>query len=83
MSERFELLVLGGGPAGLAAARGYRGAGGGGEVAIVADEHRMPYNRPPLTKDLLRVSGLDGYQDEVRLLRRVAVVRGHGDLPGT
>jgi 3-phenylpropionate/trans-cinnamate dioxygenase ferredoxin reductase subunit len=54
MSERFELLVLGGGPAGLAAARGYRGAGGSGEVAIVTDEHRMPYNRPPLTKDLLR-----------------------------
>ncbi|HEY6397916.1 MAG TPA: NAD(P)/FAD-dependent oxidoreductase, partial [Solirubrobacteraceae bacterium] len=54
MSESFELLVLGGGPAGLAAARAYREAEGGGEVAIVTDEHRMPYNRPPLTKEFLR-----------------------------
>ena len=23
-------------------------------MAIVTDEHRMPYNRPPLTKELLR-----------------------------
>ena len=54
MTSAFELLVLGGGPAGLSAARGYRGAGGTGPVAIVTDEHRMPYRRPPLTKDLLR-----------------------------
>ena len=54
MSQKFELLVLGGGPAGLSAARAYRDAGGRGAVAIVTDEHRMPYNRPPLTKELLR-----------------------------
>ncbi len=54
MSERYGLLAIGGGPAGLAAARGYRAAGGAGEVAIVTDEQRMPYNRPPLTKELLR-----------------------------
>jgi 3-phenylpropionate/trans-cinnamate dioxygenase ferredoxin reductase component len=54
MSDEFELLVVGGGPAGLSAARAYRDAGGRGAVAIVTDEHRMPYNRPPLTKDLLR-----------------------------
>ena len=54
MSDAFELLVIGGGPAGLSAARSYRAAGGAGAVAIVTDEHRMPYSRPPLTKDLLR-----------------------------
>jgi NADPH-dependent 2,4-dienoyl-CoA reductase/sulfur reductase-like enzyme len=54
MSETYELLVIGGGPAGLAAARAFRDAGGDGPVAIVSDEQRMPYNRPPLTKDLLR-----------------------------
>ncbi len=54
MSDRFELLVVGGGPAGLAAARSFRQAGGQGTVAIVTDEHRMPYNRPPLSKELLR-----------------------------
>jgi 3-phenylpropionate/trans-cinnamate dioxygenase ferredoxin reductase subunit len=54
VSDEFELLVIGGGPAGLSAARAYRGAEGRGPVAIVTDEHRMPYNRPPLTKELLR-----------------------------
>lgn len=54
MSDEFEMLVLGGGPAGLSAARAYRDAGGRGAVGIVTDEHRMPYNRPPLTKELLR-----------------------------
>jgi 3-phenylpropionate/trans-cinnamate dioxygenase ferredoxin reductase subunit len=54
VSGRLALLVVGGGPAGLSAARSYRQAGGQGPVAIVADEHRMPYRRPPLTKELLR-----------------------------
>jgi 3-phenylpropionate/trans-cinnamate dioxygenase ferredoxin reductase subunit len=53
VSETSDLLIVGGGPAGLAAARSYRDAGGGGPVAIIADEQRMPYSRPPLTKDLL------------------------------
>jgi 3-phenylpropionate/trans-cinnamate dioxygenase ferredoxin reductase component len=54
MSTLVELLIIGGGPAGLAAARSYRELRDDGEVAIVADEHRMPYERPPLTKELLR-----------------------------
>jgi 3-phenylpropionate/trans-cinnamate dioxygenase ferredoxin reductase component len=54
LSEPSSLLVIGGGPAGLSAVRAYREAGGAGSVAIVADEGRMPYRRPPLTKELLR-----------------------------
>jgi 3-phenylpropionate/trans-cinnamate dioxygenase ferredoxin reductase component len=54
VSVEFELLVIGGGPAGLAAVRSYREAGASGTVAIVSDEHRMPYRRPPLTKELLQ-----------------------------
>lgn len=54
MSEVLELLAIGGGPAALAAARAYRRAGGAGTVAIVSDEQRVPYRRPPLTKELLR-----------------------------
>jgi NADPH-dependent 2,4-dienoyl-CoA reductase/sulfur reductase-like enzyme len=54
MSDRFELLILGGGPAGFATADAYRKAGGEGKVALVADEERMPYRRPPLSKELLR-----------------------------
>lgn len=54
MSQPYALLIVGGGPAGLSAARAFRVAGGTGPVAIVTDERRMPYNRPPLSKDLLR-----------------------------
>ena len=54
MTESYDWLIIGGGPAAIAAARGYRDAGGEGSVAIIADEHRMPYRRPPLTKQLLR-----------------------------
>ncbi len=54
MSDEPALLVVGGGPAGLSAVRGYRQAGGTGAVTIVGDEERMPYQRPPLTKELLR-----------------------------
>jgi NADPH-dependent 2,4-dienoyl-CoA reductase/sulfur reductase-like enzyme len=54
MSQRFELLVVGGGPAALSTARSYREAEGDGSVAIITDEHRPPYRRPPLSKDLLR-----------------------------
>jgi 3-phenylpropionate/trans-cinnamate dioxygenase ferredoxin reductase component len=56
------MLVIGGGPAGMSAVRGYRQAGGTGAVAIVCDEERMPYRRPPLTKELLR-----GEMDESQL----------------
>jgi NADPH-dependent 2,4-dienoyl-CoA reductase/sulfur reductase-like enzyme len=63
VSDGVEFLIVGGGPAGLSAARAYRAAGGEGEVAILTDEHRVPYNRPPLTKELLR-----GELDEAELL---------------
>jgi 3-phenylpropionate/trans-cinnamate dioxygenase ferredoxin reductase component len=48
------LLVIGGGPAGHTAAAAYRAAGGAGPVVLLTAEGRLPYNRPPLSKDLLR-----------------------------
>lgn len=54
MTEPYRLLIVGGGPAGLAAARSYREIVGDGRVAIVTDECRLPYSRPRLTKELLR-----------------------------
>jgi 3-phenylpropionate/trans-cinnamate dioxygenase ferredoxin reductase component len=54
MTEPYGLLIVGGGPAGLAAARSFREHDRDARVAIVSDEHRMPYRRPPLTKELLR-----------------------------
>jgi NADPH-dependent 2,4-dienoyl-CoA reductase/sulfur reductase-like enzyme len=54
VNQPYALLIIGGGPAGLAAARAFREREAHGRVAIVTDEHLIPYNRPPLTKDLLR-----------------------------
>jgi hypothetical protein len=48
------LVIVGGGPAGLAAARGYRDAGGEGAVVMVTAEHDPPYLRPALSKEFLR-----------------------------
>ncbi|GAB3914333.1 hypothetical protein GCM10027613_07620 [Microlunatus endophyticus] len=48
------LLIVGGGPAGLACARGYRDAGGSAPVLMISADQYPPYNRPPLTKDYLR-----------------------------
>ena len=49
-----DLLVVGAGPAGHSAATAYRAAGGTGAVLFLAGEGRAPYERPPLSKELLR-----------------------------
>ena len=49
-----RLVVIGGGPAALEAARAYREAGADGEVVLVSGDEYLPYNRPPLSKDFLR-----------------------------
>ena len=49
-----RLLIVGGGPAALAAARGYREAGGDGAVEILTPELAVPYERPALSKEFLR-----------------------------
>jgi NADPH-dependent 2,4-dienoyl-CoA reductase/sulfur reductase-like enzyme len=57
-----RLVIAGGGAAALAAARAYREAGGDGDVTLITPEARIPYNRPPLSKDFLR-----GETDEAEL----------------
>ncbi|MET1007992.1 MAG: FAD-dependent oxidoreductase [Propionibacteriaceae bacterium] len=49
-----RLVIIGGGPAGLAAAQAYRERGGQGEVVMLTADHALPYNRPPLSKDFLQ-----------------------------
>lgn len=51
--DRYDLLVIGSGPAGVSAVRGYRDAGGTGAVLLVSSDEHPPYERPPLSKDVL------------------------------
>ncbi len=52
--EPVALLVVGGGPAALEAARSYRDHGGTGRVVMLSADQHAPYFRPALTKDHLR-----------------------------
>ena len=54
MNQQEHLVIVGGGPAGLATARAYRQTGGEARVTILSSEAYAPYNRPPLTKEYLR-----------------------------
>ena len=54
MNENEHLVIVGGGPGGLATARAYREAGGKASVTLLTTEPYAPYQRPPLTKEFLR-----------------------------
>lgn len=47
------IVVVGGGLAGLRSAENLRDQGYEGRVLVISDENWMPYNRPPLSKELL------------------------------
>ena len=49
-----EILLIGGGVASVRCARTLRRHGFDGRIALVGDEPSLPYNRPPLSKELLR-----------------------------
>jgi 3-phenylpropionate/trans-cinnamate dioxygenase ferredoxin reductase subunit len=57
---RLRLLIVGGGAAALATARGYREADGDGDVTIITPELAVPYTRPALSKEFLRGGLEDG-----------------------
>jgi 3-phenylpropionate/trans-cinnamate dioxygenase ferredoxin reductase component len=48
-----RVAVVGGSLAGLGAVRALREQGYDGRVVVVGEEHRLPYDRPPLSKDFL------------------------------
>lgn len=49
-----DVLLVGGGVASVRCARSLRRHGFGGSILLAGDEGRPPYNRPPLSKELLR-----------------------------
>jgi NADPH-dependent 2,4-dienoyl-CoA reductase/sulfur reductase-like enzyme len=49
-----DVLLIGGGVAAARCARTLRRNGYGGSILLVSDEDLAPYNRPPLSKELLR-----------------------------
>jgi len=80
MTDAVDVLLVGGGVAAARCARSLRRAGFDGSILLVGTEDRLPYNRPPLSKELLR----DDVPDELLLAepaswyerRRVAVRTG-------
>lgn len=54
MPRRVEVLLIGGGVASVRCARTLRRRGFSGSILLVGDEPTPPYNRPPLSKELLR-----------------------------
>jgi 3-phenylpropionate/trans-cinnamate dioxygenase ferredoxin reductase component len=52
--ERAEIVIVGGGLAGAAAAENYRKAGGSGTITIISQDKDRPVHRPPLSKEFLR-----------------------------
>lgn len=63
MPDSVDVLLVGGGVASVRCARTLRRSGFAGSIAIVGDEPHLPYNRPPLSKELLR----DDVPDELVL----------------
>jgi NADPH-dependent 2,4-dienoyl-CoA reductase/sulfur reductase-like enzyme len=52
--RHFDVLLIGGGVAAVRCARTLRRLGFAGSIGLVGDEALPPYNRPPLSKELLR-----------------------------
>lgn len=67
-----HVVVVGGSLGGLRAAEQLRAAGHDGPVTVVGEERWLPYNRPPLSKEVLAAGG---DHDPVRLHTGIAFRR--------
>ena len=50
--KNYKYIIIGGGMTGDSAAKGIRETDKDGSLAIISSESHLPYDRPPLTKDL-------------------------------
>ncbi|MFZ5747597.1 MAG: NAD(P)/FAD-dependent oxidoreductase [Pseudomonadota bacterium] len=53
MTTRFDVLIVGAGQGGAQAAIALRQAKFEGSIAMIGEEHELPYERPPLSKEYL------------------------------
>ena len=53
MKHQYQYLIIGGGLAGASAIEGIRQMDKTGSIGLLSAEGELPYNRPPLSKDLL------------------------------
>jgi NADPH-dependent 2,4-dienoyl-CoA reductase/sulfur reductase-like enzyme len=67
MSQLGKIAVVGASLAGLRAVEFFRRAGFDGELVLVGDERALPYDRPPLSKEILRG---EWTQDRIALRRK-------------
>lgn len=64
-----RLVVVGASLAGLRAVEAARRGGYQGQIVLIGDEPHLPYDRPPLSKQML-VEGPDGDHDPTFRSRR-------------
>ncbi|MHB0937871.1 MAG: NAD(P)/FAD-dependent oxidoreductase [Armatimonadota bacterium] len=50
--QAYKYVIVGGGRAAASAVDGIRAVDGDGSILVIGNEMELPYNRPPLTKDL-------------------------------
>jgi NADPH-dependent 2,4-dienoyl-CoA reductase/sulfur reductase-like enzyme len=71
-----HVVIAGAGLGGLRAAEQLRAAGHAGPVTVIGAEPHLPYNRPPLSKELLAAAGeltLAQAHEKVAFRRRAAI----------
>ncbi|MCH1881201.1 FAD-dependent oxidoreductase [Alcaligenes ammonioxydans] len=56
MAHHTSVLIIGAGQAASVLARELRGLGYSGSITVVGEETHLPYERPPLSKDVLKAS---------------------------
>jgi NADPH-dependent 2,4-dienoyl-CoA reductase/sulfur reductase-like enzyme len=90
MQEQHRVVIVGASLGGLRTAQSLRTAGFGGPITLIGDERQTPYDRPPLSKQVLSGEwqpSQASLADETELKRleldlRLGVRATHLDLPG-